>query len=100
MEKDQYKLTSEAGPLKGHFSRNQFEVTTEKLLPESLATAGGNEISLRSAVIGTSKCGGQGFKKCNCGPGPGQCKSNRCKCVKAGIKCNSRCHGSGSCRNK
>ena len=35
--------------------------------------------------------------KCSCNS---KCSSNRCKCKKNGVLCNSRCHSSGSCDNK
>ena len=37
--------------------------------------------------------------KRNCND-PSMCKSNRSKCYKAKLKCNSRCHGSLTCANK
>ncbi|KAL4719361.1 hypothetical protein ACJJTC_002291 [Scirpophaga incertulas] len=37
------------------------------------------------------KLGGQGFQHCN---------SNRCKCKKTQVLCNSKCHKSRTCRNK
>src|ERR1700759_988114 len=53
------------------------------------------QVPLKTAVQVESKCGGQGFVKCNCS-GPARCQSNRCKCYKAKVKCNnrgnSRCH--------
>ena len=57
------------------------------------------EISLREAVQLESVCGGQGFLKCNCA-GITKCETNRCKCFKAKLKCNSGCQGSLCCSNK
>ena len=41
--------------------------------------------------------GGQGYERCLCTTG---CKTNRCGCRRAGKLCNSKCHGSNSCKNK
>ncbi|CAL4110669.1 unnamed protein product [Meganyctiphanes norvegica] len=56
------------------------------------------KISLRQAATAEFLSGGQGFTKCNCSKN--QCSTNRCKCYKANIKCNSKCHSSLTCRNK
>ncbi|XP_047498460.1 uncharacterized protein LOC125045299 [Penaeus chinensis] len=45
-------------------------------------------VSLREAVIAQSACGSQGFIRCNCS-GLKKCSTNRCKCFKAKVKCNS-----------
>ena len=55
------------------------------------------EVSLRTAARQESIGGGQGVFKCNC---TGNCITKRCKCYKAGLKCNSRCHNQRSCTNK
>ena len=51
-------------------------------------------LTLRTAVIGQSTSGGQGYQKCNCSGGRKKCTTNRCSCYKAKLQCNSRCHGS------
>ncbi|KAK7090526.1 hypothetical protein V1264_010310 [Littorina saxatilis] len=56
-------------------------------------------LSLRETVIRGSQSGGQGYIKCNCA-GTKKCRTNRCKCYKSKIKCNSRCHQSLNCHNK
>ena len=94
---DNYKIAVKAGVLKGVYSRSQFDVCPQSLLSVSQLNTD-TEVSLRTAVSSESKCGGQGFQKCNCGPK--QCKNNRCKCFKFKVKCNSRCHSSLSCANK
>ena len=55
------------------------------------------EISLRSAARQESISGGQGYFRCNC---TGNCQTKHCKCFKAELKCNSRCHNQRSCYNK
>ena len=101
VEKDQerelYKIAVRAGVLNGHFSRSQFEVCSQDLVKDSDINRE-REVSVREAAIESSRSGGQGFQKCNCSAN--QCKTNRCKCFKAKIKCNSRCHASLSCPNK
>jgi hypothetical protein len=95
---DMYRIAVHAGVLKGKYSRNQFDLCAHKLLTDSEVSQI-EEVALRTAVQMESKCGGQGFLKCNCG-GSNRCKSNRCKCYKAKVKCNSRCHASLICNNK
>ena len=95
---DMYRIAVRAGVLKGKYSRNQFDLCAHKLLTDSDVNQN-EEVALRTAVQLESKCGGQGFLKCNCG-GTDRCKSNRCKCFKAKVKCNSRCHASLTCNNK
>lgn len=84
--------------LKGKYSRNQFDVCAFAIynLTDMKVDA---SISLRRAVKAQSKCGGQGVTKCNCA-GSKRCQTNRCKCYKAKVLCNSRCHGHLSCKNK
>jgi len=98
VDTDQYKIAVKAGVLKGQYSRNQFDLCPQRLLTEADVSQE-NVTSLRSAVIAESSSGGQGFTKCNCN-GPKKCQSNRCKCFKAKLKCNSRCHSSLTCSNK
>lgn len=95
---DMYRIAVRAGLLQQKYSRNQFDLCSQKLL--SLADVRQDrEVSVRTAVHEESRCGGQGYLRCNCA-GSGRCRSNRCKCFKANVKCNSRCHSSLTCRNK
>jgi hypothetical protein len=95
---DMYRIAVRAGVLCGRYSRNQFDLCAYRLLTLEDVCAD-KEVTLRAAVQSESKCGGQGFVKCNC-KGTDKCKSNRCKCFKAKLQCNSRCHSSLSCCNK
>jgi transposase InsO family protein len=97
-DNDMYRIAVRAGLLKGKYSRNQFDLCVQKLLKDTDVSKD-QEVALRTAVQMESLCGGQGFVKCNCA-GTGRCQSNRCKCFKANVKCNSRCHASLSCDNK
>ena len=93
-----YRIAVHGGILKGKYSRNLFDLCAQKLLSEGDVNVE-CEIGLRNAVQVESKCGGQGFVKCNCS-GSNRCSSNRCKCFKAKVKCNSRCHSTLACGNK
>lgn len=95
-DNDMYRIAVRAGLLNGKYSRNQFDLCVQKLLKDTDVSKD-QEVALRTAVQMESLCGGQGFVKCNCA---GRCQSNRCKCFKAKVKCNSRCHSSLSCDNK
>ena len=97
-EKDLYRIAVKAGILKGLYSRNQFDLCLQRLLSLDDVSQD-SSVSLRSAVIAQSASGGQGFTKCNCN-GPKKCQSNRCKCFKAKLLCNSRCHSSINSTNK
>jgi len=93
-----YRIAARAAVLNGKYSRNQFDICAQKLLGESDVFRQ-QEVSLRSAVQLESKCGGQEFVKCNCAGG-GRCQSNRCRCFRSKVKCNSRCRASLACENK
>ena len=96
-ENDLYRIAVKGGILNGKYSRNQFDLCNQiLLLPTNVCQD--KEISLRNAVQHESRCGGQGYLKCNC-LGKNKCKTNRCKCFKAKVACNSRCHGSMTCQN-
>jgi len=97
-ENDLYRIAVKGGVLDGKYSRNQFDLCSQiLLLPSDVCQ--NVEISLRNAVQQESRCGGQGFLKCNCS-GAIRCQTNRCKCFKAKVQCNSRCHSSMTCQNK
>ena len=87
------------GIIKGFYSRIQFDLCTQ-LLHSIEDMSRDDEVGLRQAVQSESRCGGQGYAKCNCATGGKQCRTNRCKCFKSGVKCNSRCHSSITCPNK
>ena len=95
---DLYRIAVRGGMLQGKYARNQFDLCTQILLTREDVSED-SDIGLRRAVQLESKCGGQGFVKCNCS-GANRCSSNRCKCFKAKVKCNSRCHTSLACDNK
>ncbi|KAK7116507.1 hypothetical protein V1264_002174 [Littorina saxatilis] len=96
---DIYTVAVKAGVLKVRYSRNQFDLCPQRLLSMRDVNLD-KHVSLRSAIIAESASGGQGFTKCNCAGGPRKCQTNKCSCYKAKLKCNSKCHGSLTCRNK
>src|ERR1051325_6294454 len=92
-----YRIAVRGSILKGRYSRNQFDLCAQKQLTYHDVSQE-VEVSLHTAVQLESKCGGQGFLKCNCS-GTNRSESNRCKCFKAKVKCNSRCHTCLACQN-
>ena len=97
-DNDNYTKVTKHGILKGAYTRNEFELCPQRLMDvQDMDTT--KLISLRQAVIIGSSSGGQGFIKCNCA-GSKKCQTNRCKCFKSKLVCNSRCHHSLSCKNK
>ena len=78
--------------LKIKYSRNQFDVCKHILLNENVVKLD-VDVCLREGVNFESKCGGQGLLKCNFA-GSKRCGTKRCKCYRAKVMCNSRCHAS------
>ena len=99
IDNEMYTIGVKAGVLKGCYSRNQFDVCPQRLLSISNINTR-DYFSLRAAVKAQSMSGGQGYVKCSCSLGKKQCQTNKCKCFKAKVACNSRCHNSLSCKNK
>src|SRR6218665_1027186 len=97
-DNDMYRIAVRAEVLNGKYSRNQFELCIHKLL-QITDVSTDEVVALRTVVQRQSLCGGQGFVKCN-GACSGRGKSNRCKCFKAKVNYNNRCHASLSCDNK
>ena len=62
---------------------------------------GSPRIKERKTAASMSMVGGQG-KHLGCGCKRGTCHTGRCACFKAGLKCNSKCHGgiNNNCVNK
>lgn len=94
-----YRVGNSDCMLKGWLTRDQFDVSKQKIIKLSTVNTG-KELSKRTANSAASVVGGQGFKFCNC---KGECgPKSRCSCAKAvpPMKCNSKCHpGSKSCKN-
>ena len=84
------------GRLNDMFGANEMSICKQDLiLQEELNCE--TSISVREAASQQSLSGGQGFFIFSC---KSKFSSNRCKCKKNGVLCNSRCHSSGSCDNK
>jgi hypothetical protein len=89
-----YQIGTSQGILPQMFTRNQFEPTaTNFLSPDQVPD---KKTTLRTTAISASPIGGQGFFHCNCQTG---CENDRCKCRRNKRVCNSKCHGSKSCKN-
>ena len=92
-EMDSYKIAVKAGFLRDKYFRNQFDVCPKNLISQAdINQCPSERLSLNNQSVVV-----RDFKKCNCVSK--QCKSNRCTCYKARVKCNSRCHSSLTCYN-
>lgn len=90
-----YKIGTKSGILSSLYSRNQFGICNEIFLTSADVPL--CEMSLRSMNADQSAFGSQDYIECNCKI---KCTTNRCKCKKAGILCNSKYHNSLPCQNK
>ena len=88
-------LGTKVGTLNTQFSRNQFELLTQKFL-SSADVPDNVSLGVREAARLHSNTGGLGLFKCSCQT---KYQSKRCKCNTDGVKCNSRCHKNRSCLN-
>ncbi|KAJ8953312.1 hypothetical protein NQ318_012106, partial [Aromia moschata] len=91
-----YKIGTEHGILQKLYCRSEFDVCTQKFL-EVADVKQDTEISLRTAAPRPSGGTGQGFLEMRCIK---NCSTNRCKCKKIMMLCNSKCHQSTPCKNK
>ena len=89
-----YRIGTRSAKIRGRLARNQIEFI--KFTGMKLEDIPDGELSIREIVRAQSICGGQGFRRCHC---KSNCLTKRCSCLKAGLKCNSACHGKGSCDN-
>ncbi|XP_046603679.1 uncharacterized protein LOC124297098 [Neodiprion virginianus] len=94
-----YQIGTKAGIMKGWSSRPEIQKSGASMIT-LLDVRRDNFLTLREAAVAQSKCGGQGYKKCNCKVTKEQCSTKRCSCFKANMKCGSRCHNSNPCANK
>ena len=74
-----YTIAIKGGILDRKYSRNQFDVCAT-ILYSSDGVCTDKIISLRQAVQLESRCGGQGFTRCNC-VGIKRCQTNRCNFI-------------------
>ena len=89
-----YRIGTRSAKIRGRLARNQIEFI--KFTGMKLEDIPDGELSIREIVRAQSICGGQVFRRCHC---KSNCLTKRCSCLKAGLKCNSACHGKGSCDN-
>ena len=89
-----YRIGTRTGKLNKVYARSQFTVSKEALI--DISEVPDVELPLRSIVTAQSNGTGQGIFHCNCKT----CSNKRCKCRKAEVLCNSRCHKSTNCCNK
>ena len=98
IENGVYQIGTQDCLINGWFPRTSIQKSNCKYIDASEVPK--EKLSLREAAAKQSLSGGQGYKKCQCKSLKNQCQTNKCKCFKAGILCNSRCHSSSSCCNK
>ena len=98
-DNDLYTIAVKQGLLKNKFTRNEFTICQQRL-PTNSDVNTDDRISVREALK-KGPSGGQGFVRCNClTSGSKKCSTNKLQCFKSKLKCNSRCYGGLSCKNK
>ena len=98
VKNDLYQLGCTSGILDVWYARNAFDDTSSNTKIQKPTVPLDKKLSIREAVQNSSIGHGQGFVHCSSTSG---CKTNRCGCKKAGLNCNSRCHGGNAlCTNK
>ncbi|KAH7703060.1 KRAB-A domain-containing protein 2-like protein [Aphelenchoides avenae] len=90
-----YKIGTSTGVLDRSYARNQFDPCAQSFL--MVDDIPQKEVALRTAAGAESLGGTQGMFHCMC---TADCRTARCKCVRAGRACGSRCHKSNTCANK
>ncbi len=91
------RLGTETGVFKNLFQRSMFGILSNNDFLKIEEVPTDKEISVREAATAFSAGHGQGMVKCSCKT---SCDTNRCKCKKQNVLCNSRCHNSLACVNK
>jgi len=94
-ENNKYGIGSKYGMIEVYYSANELEPLGTASFPE-LDNIPSNKISIREAAR-LQNAGSVSGSICNC---KSECNNNRCRCKKADVSCNSRCHGGHSCQNK
>ena len=90
-----YKVGTQFGTINTSYTRNDFTPCPENLL--RIEDVPCTEVSLRECAGKFSVGGGQGYKRCQCKTGYG---TDKCSCHREKKLCNSKCHGSLSCKKK
>ena len=92
-EEGYYRIGTKAGRIDRLYIGTEFDLTHGHFL--SSDDVPDIDVSFRSAVFRESLSNRRQF--CNCTSG---CRTNRCRCKSANIKCNSKCHKQLACHNK
>jgi len=87
-ENNLFVVGTENGRVNRRLERNALEASKCKIL--AVSDVPDVEHSVRELVRLGSVGKGQGYRRCNCRQ---KCLSGRCSCKKAGLFCNSACHG-------
>ena len=90
-----YRLGNKQGRFKQCFSRAEIEPVNSNFIHTS--DVPNNDTTVRASVRETSLGAGQGHVRCNCRR---KCGTNTCRCRKAAVLCNSKCHVDLACTNK
>lgn len=93
-DSDLYQLGTSSGIIQKYYARNEFQMSDTSFL--NVQDVPEKEIPLRKIAANETNSK-QGFVKCAC---KNYCGNKRCICNKKGIKCNSKCHSSSTCKNK
>jgi len=89
-----YLLGTKEGLIERLYARNEFTTADNNFIEAHDVPS--SSLSLRSSS--RIKCGSkQGFVSCHC---KRYCIDKKCKCRSKNMKCNSKCHSNGSCKNK
>ena len=94
-ENNKYCLGSKFGMIEIYYTASELESLGTASFPE-LNDIPPDKISIREAAR-LQSAGSASGSICNC---KSECNSNRCRCKKADVSCNSRCHSGHSCQNK
>lgn len=89
-----FQIGTKHGIVNNWLERNSLQATKYKNL--KLCDVPNQETNVRTLVRKGSVGSGQGYKRCNCTK---ICRSNRCKCFKNNVLCNSACHAGRNCNN-
>ena len=89
-----YLLGTKEGLLEWLYAHNEFTTADNSFIEAHDVPS--SSLSLQSASMITSGSN-QGFVSCHC---KWYCIDKKCKCRSKNMKCNSKCHSNGSCKNK
>jgi len=88
-----YLLGTKEGLIERLYARNEF-TTADNFIEAHDVRSSSLHLRLASMITSGSR---QGFLSCHC---KRYCIDKKCKCLSKNMKCNSKCHSKGSCKNK